>query len=138
MTIALKNGKHKREVIMLGDVHEINDPINFVDMGHEAKGLINQLHLICLKELMSRSVSSVWCWSKRVENIFKNNNIVTIQNLVTITLAEVNNLANCGFKSRREIYDIFLKEYNIKLNQWNPEHHWDKYLIDPITGMRKE
>ena len=138
MTTALKNSKQKKKDVMtLGHVHEIH-PVNFIDMGLEAQGFITQIHIIALEELMNRSVISVWCWSRRVENIFKNNHINTVRDLTIITLQEVNRLPSCGFKSRREIYDIFLKEYNIKLNQWNPEHHWDKYVFNPSTMPKEE
>ena len=133
MTTALKN----KDVITLGHVQEIN-PMNFVDMGDTVQNLIAQIHIICLEEFMSRSVLSVWCWSRRVENIFRNNKINKLQDLLNMTLHQVNRLTSCGFKSRKEIYEIFIKEYNIKLHNWNPDHHWDKYLYDSKGKMLKE
>lgn len=126
-----KTLQKQKEVLTLGKYDEIHPIISFDSMGNSAEWITEALHKLAFKELLNRTALSAWCWSRRVENVFKANGITTVRDVIYISLTSVNRLSRCGFKTRREVYDTFLKEYNIKLNQWNPEHHWDKYAAIP-------
>jgi hypothetical protein len=125
-----KTLQKQKEVLTLGRYDEIR-PISFENMDKDVEWITEALHKIMFKEFLSRTALSAWCWSRRVENVFKANHIDTVRDIIYVSLTNVNRLSRCGFKTRREVYDTFLKEYNIKLNQWNPEHHWDKYTSVP-------
>lgn len=113
--------------LMLGTKNEVI-PIDFTTWGWGAKDIISQIYSIVFTELVNRDIFTVGDWSVRTKNMFLNNNIKKVMDLLEINLngvQSVNNLIGCGFKTRKQIYERF-KELNIELSSWNPDYYWTK------------
>lgn len=111
---------------MLGEKCEVI-PYDFTTLGWEAKYILEAIHELAHKALVEKPIYLVWPWSLRTKNMFLNNKILTVGNIIYLGIDGVNNLVGCGFKVREEIHNTFRDEFNIKLNQWNPERYWEKY-----------
>lgn len=130
------NGQMK-QVFVIGVRDEIM-PVSFVEMGWETQWIIEKLHIIAYNELIHRNILTVFDWSLRTKNIFLHNNIRAIGHVICAELRYINNLVGCGFKSRREIYEVFNYELGIKLNQWNPDLYMDKFQFNKGVGEVEE
>ena len=109
-------------VLMIGEVKEVSI-VDFPNMEEKAEYIIGSIHRIAMSEFMSRDILSMWEWEVRTKSVFEHNHIHHIKDVVTLTLGQVNRLIGCGYKTRKEIYDIFVL-YHIKLKNWSPEKHW--------------
>lgn len=110
--------------IAIGCINEIRQ-IDFLSMGHNAEHMIASIHRIAMRELFSRRLVTVWDWEIRTRHMFENNKLYIVQDVITLSPGHVNRLKGCGYKTRKEVYDIFIL-YHIKLNNWSPEHHYSK------------
>ena len=119
----------EKEFMILGERGEVMS-YDFTEIGWEAQDMIEKLHVWARMELMCRDIMDVWDWSLRTRHMFENNNMTTIGNVAHIQLKQINNLPQCGFKTRREVYNIFFSELNIKLHQWNPDQIMDRYRFE--------
>jgi DNA-directed RNA polymerase alpha subunit len=93
--------------------------IDFTEMEEEVESIVECIHHMALKEFMSRTIQSVWGWEVRTQHMFDDNHIHTIQDIVSLSQMEVNNLTGCGRVTRKEVYEV-LCMYHIKLKYWNP------------------
>ena len=118
--------KSVKEVVTLGVKGEVV-PIDFTDMGYEAQWLMEKLHDVVYRELVYRDIFPLHDWSVRVKHLFENNKLRTVGSIIHIELKAINKLPMCGFKVRKEVFDTFLNEFGIRVNQWSPEHYWNKY-----------
>lgn len=114
----------KLEVWALGELREIH-PLQFPQMEQEAEHIIASLHRIAMTEFMSRTILSVWDWEVRTKHVFENNHIQYVKDVITLTIGQVNRLVGCGYKTRKEVYEIFTL-FHIRLAHWSPEKHWNK------------
>lgn len=101
-------------------------PYDFTEMGWDARSLVEQLHTMAYNELVTRKVMDSWLWSVRTRNMFQNNKIYSVGRVMHIKLDDVNALIGCGMKTRKEVYEVFGNEFGIVLEQWNPQHYWEK------------
>ena len=115
-----------REILTLATLREI-EPFDFTDMGEEASWLMYKIHWLMKQELFSRSIMSLYDWSTRTTSMFIGNQLLTVGDVCTISLDNINKMHGCGFKTRKEIYFTFRYQFNIKLRQWNPDEYMDKY-----------
>lgn len=113
---------------MLGAIGEVI-PYDFTNMGWEAKPLIEQINIIAFTELVNRSLFDSFDWGTRVKNMFLRNKLKTVGNVVFLSLEDVNRLSYCGYKTRKEVYDVFLNELNMELKQWNPDEYWESVNV---------
>lgn len=113
---------------MLGAIGEVI-PYDFTNMGWEAKPLIEQINIIAFTELVNRSLFDSFDWGTRVKNMFLRNKLKTVGNVVFLSLEDVNRLSYCGYKTRKEVYDVFLNELNMELKQWNPDKYWESVNV---------
>lgn len=120
----ISNGKRKKVVVVLGAIGECY-PYDFTTMGWEAKEITDFIHECAYKELVNRNLHVSWGWSVRTKSMFLNNRLHTIGNVVH--LQSVNKLIGCGFKVRKEVYDVFRHEFSIELKQWHPDQYWKKF-----------
>lgn len=104
-------------------------PYDFTDLGWEAKGLMESLHHILYGELMSRPSLTMWDWSIRTKNVFLRNKLLTVGNVVHVTIDTINNFYGCGYKTRKEVYNVFKEELNMMLMNWSPDLYWAKFDI---------
>lgn len=119
----------EKEFMILGERGEVMS-YDFTEIGWDAQDMIEKLHVWARMELMCRDIMDVWDWSLRTRHMFENNNMTTIGHVAHIQLKQINNLPQCGFKTRREVYNIFFSELNIKLHQWNPDQIMDRYRFE--------
>lgn len=115
----------KKDVIMLGAKDEIlSIDMMYMDMvGVEV--MIDFVHWVAWKELLSRTIRSMKDWSARTNNLFIENNFRLIGHLVVLSKDEVNQLHGCGYKTRREVYNTY-KSYGLIMQNWMPEDYYDK------------
>ena len=112
-------------------------PYDFTDMGWDAKPLLEQLHHVMYTELVTRKVLDSWLWSVRTRNMFQNNKIYSVGRVMHIRLDDINTLIGCGMKTRKEVYETFKEEFGITLEQWNPQHYWEKIFTPRSKDMDK-
>lgn len=112
------------EIPIIGCLREIRQ-LDFVGMGEKAEHLIGSIHRIAMREFLSRRIVTVWDWEIRTKHMFEDNGLVSIGEVVRLSLGHVNRLKGCGYKTRKEVYDIFML-YHLKLNNWSPEYHYSK------------
>lgn len=111
-------------VLTLGTKEEII-PYDFSYLGWEAREITEFIHDTAYAELVARPINSL-CWSVRVDNMFRANKLNSIGMVMNISIESINNLYGCGFKTRREVYEVF-ESYGIVLDQWHPDRYYDKY-----------
>jgi hypothetical protein len=112
------------EIPIVGCIGEIR-LIDFSKMEKDAEHMISSVHRIALREMLSRSLMSMWDWEVRTQRMFEHNALQKVQDVVVLSLGQVNRLQRCGYVARKEVYSIFTL-YHIKLNNWSPEHHRSK------------
>lgn len=116
----------QRDVLTLGVKEEIVS-YDFTELGWDAQEIVEFMYSVAFTEMVSRNVLHMWDWSVRVKNMLVRNKLDTVGKVMHIEVIEINKLWGCGFKSRKEIYDVF-KSLNIELKNWHPNHYWDKYM----------
>lgn len=89
------------------------------------ESLVELIHKVAMKELMSRSLESVWDWELRTKNMFINNHLHRIEDIITLPVGKVNRLIGCGYTTRKEVYDVFCM-YHLRLKYWEPDKHYSK------------
>lgn len=113
-------------IFTLGTKDEIV-PHDFTSMGWEAEHMMKRLNDIVFKELMDRYLLSIWQWSTRATNVFANNGLKTVGQIVGLSPAKVNSLVGCGLAVKSEIYYTFNDEFNMKLYSWAPYEGFKRY-----------
>lgn len=119
------------DVITVGMKDELlENGLYLIDLSYltEEEGvasIVGYIYEMSYRELMSRTLLSVWDWELRTKHMFEHNNLHYIGDIVYLSQGKVNRLIGCGYKTRKEIYDIFYM-YHLKLNNWSPDKHWDK------------
>lgn len=108
--------------LMLGAYSEVS-VVQFPDMEEKAEYIINSIHRIAMTEFMSRKIVTMWDWEVRTKHVFENNHIEYVRDVVSLTMGQVNRLTGCGYKTRKEVYDVFTM-FHVRLNHWSPEKHW--------------
>lgn len=116
----------EKEFMILGERGEVIT-YDFIEIGWDAQDMIEKLHVWAKMELMCRDIMSVTYWSSRTRHMFENNEFTTIGHIIHIPLHIINRLPQCGYKTRREVYNAFQTELNIKLHEWNPDQYLEKY-----------
>ena len=116
----------EKEFMILGEGGEVIS-YDFTEMGWDAQIMIEKVHTWAKMELMCRDIMSVTYWSSRTKHMFQNNELATIGHIIHTPLQVINRLPQCGYKTRREIYNAFQVELNIKLHEWNPDQYLEKY-----------
>ena len=119
----------EKEFMILGERGEVIS-YDFTDMGWDAQHVIEKLHIWVEMELMCRNIMSVTYWSSRTRHMFENNEFTTIGHVIHTPLNIINRLPQCGYKTRREVYNAFQVELGIKLHQWNPDQYLEKYRFE--------
>ena len=79
--------------------------------------VVQLLHKMALKELLSRNVLSVWDWEIRTRHMFETNKMVVVGDLVHKTQEDVRKLIGCGDVTKKEVYEAFMT-YHIRLKFW--------------------
>lgn len=122
-----QNGKRskKKDVLTLG-VREEVIPYDFVYLGWDAHEITDFIYSVAFTEMVSRPVLDLWDWSVRVRHLLIENNLNTVGKIMHISLGEINALRGCGFKLRKEIYDV-MKMLNIPAENWHPNKYWEKW-----------
>lgn len=115
------------DMMTLGMVDEIHQHIDITHLceDHGIDVVIGYLHKISFRELMSRSIDSMWGWELRTKHMFENNKIQKIGDVTSLEVGKVNRLIGCGYKTRKEVYDVFCV-YHLRLKNWSPNGHWEK------------
>lgn len=99
--------------------------VDFANMEGEAESIVECIHKMAYKELLSRSIESMWDWQMRTKNMFEHNALHRMGDVVSLSLGGVNRLMGCGYVTRKEVYEVFCV-YHLKLKHWMPELHWEK------------
>lgn len=108
-------------ITQLGELQEYEGSlVDFEEMGEAAESIVECIHHRALAELLSRSVESMWDWEVRTKNMFENNYLKTLQDVVSLSMGRVNRLVGCGYYTRKEVYEVFCL-YHVKLQYWAPE-----------------
>lgn len=106
-------------VLMLG----MKDEVIPIDMSYvndrEAILIADSIHYIMWKELLSRTIRSMHDWSSRSHTLFLRYDFVLIGHLAVLSKNEVDQLEGCGYRTRKEVYDI-CKSYGLILPNWFP------------------
>ena len=103
----------EKEIMILGERKEVIS-YDFIEMGQDAHYMIEKIHVWTKMELMCRDIMSVSYWSSRTRHMFENNELTTIGHVVHTPLNVINRLPQCGYKTRREVYNTFDIELKIK------------------------
>lgn len=109
---------------ILGLLEEI-DPMSFEIMQYEVSPLIESVHKIALNEFLSRTLVSMWDWEIRTQHMFQDNRLNMVNDVIVLPSKLVDRLKGCGYKTRKEVYDIFTL-HHVKLHYWSPDKHWGK------------
>jgi ERCC4-type nuclease len=92
---------------------------------------VDFVHNVTWKELLSRTIKSMHDWSSRVNTLCLQYDFNLIGHLVVLSKNEVNYLEGCGYKTRKEIYDVY-KSYGLTMPNWQPGGYYEKknYIFD--------
>ena len=121
----------EKEIITLGEIKELYIiDHDFVMMGHDARYMMEKIHTWAKMELMCRDVLYITDWSSRTRHMLENNEFTTIGHVCHTPIQVINRLPQCGYKIRREVYNVFDIELKIKLHQWNPDQYLDKHRFE--------
>ena len=112
-------------IIVLGMKDEIVPiDMNYID-DREILLIVDFVHHVAWKELLSRTIRSMHDWSSRANTLFLQYDFNLIGHLAVLSKNEVNNLQGCGYKTRKEVYDI-CKSYGLTLPNWMPGMFYDE------------
>lgn len=115
----------EKDIVLLGVREEILPiDMNYMD-DREVELIIDFVHRVARKELLSRSIISMHDWSSRAQTLFIEHEFHIIQHIVVLSKNEVNDLNGCGYKTRKEIYDI-CKSYGLTLPNWSPGYYYER------------
>lgn len=132
--ILTHKGNVKKEVVCLG----MKDEVLVMDLvwcaEHEMIEIIEFIHSVAYIELLSRDVMSVWPWGLRVEHMFLKNKLNTVSDVISLDLRQINRLLGCGYKTRKEVYDVFCS-YGLKLQSWTPGHYWERMKFEDVEKV---
>lgn len=116
-------------ILLLSHMGEMTDYegslIDFTNMGEEVESIVEWIHKLSFKELISRSIESMWDWEIRTKNMFVNNHLYKVGDITSLPLGKVNRLIGCGYTTRKEVYDVFFM-YHLRLKFWEPDMHYSK------------
>lgn len=117
-------------IVTLSEIYEYNDGygsslIDFTNMEEEAESIIECIHKLSFKELLSRSIESMWDWEMRTKNMFLNNHLHRVGDVTVLPLGKVNRLIGCGYTTRKEVYEVF-EHYHLRLKFWEPNNHYTR------------
>ncbi len=117
---------HKKKTIILLGVYGEVVPIDmtYIDDGG-VEVLVDFVYRVMYRELLSRSIRSLHDWSSRVNTLFLRHNMVCVEHIVILSKNEVNRLSGCGYKTRKEIYDV-CKSYGLDLPSWYPGDYYER------------
>lgn len=123
----VRNGKKstKKDLLTLGVREEVMS-YDFTYLGWEAYEITEFIYSVAFTELVSRPVLDIWDWSVRVRTLLIENNLDTVGKMMHIKVEEINTLRRCGFKLRKEIYEV-LTSLSIPVENWHPNKYWDKW-----------
>lgn len=101
--------------------------VDFVELEKEdgLESIVGHIHNIALKELTSRTLGSMWSWEVGTKRMFEYNKLEKVRDITALSIGAVNRLTGCGYKTRKEIYDVFCM-YHLRLKHWSPELHYSK------------
>jgi hypothetical protein len=115
-----------KDIVLLGMRDEVL-PIDLTYIDERELELIMQfIHNVAYTELISRSIESMCDWSVRAQNVFKRNRFESIGHILGVTKNQVHCLHGCGYKTRKEVYDVY-KSYGLTLPNWEPGEYYDKF-----------
>jgi hypothetical protein len=115
-----------RQIGEVGEAYENESSlVDFANMEEEAESIVECIHQMAYRELLSRTLLSMWGWEIRTKHMFENNRLQYIRDIITLPLGKVNRLVGCGYTTRKEIYDVFCM-YHLKLKHWAPDLHFSK------------
>jgi len=110
----------------MGELREYEGSlVDFTNMEESAESIIECIHQMAYRELVSRPISSMWGWEIRTKHMFANNHLQFVGDIMGLSLGHVNRLSGCGYVTRKEVYDVFCV-YHLRLKHWAPELHWEK------------
>jgi hypothetical protein len=115
----------EKDIVLFG----MRDEILPIDMSYmddrEVMLIVDFVHHIAWKELLSRTIQSMHDWSSRARTLFIDHDMSIIQHVVILSKNEVNRLNGCGYKTRKEIYDVY-KSYGLTLPNWMPGDYYER------------
>ena len=131
-------GNVEKDVITLGVRSEIQS-IDFVGWEYGAEEAMEFIHAVAYVELLSRNVLVMWDWGARTQNMLLKNKLNTISDIMSLDLRQINRLSGCGYKTRKEVYDVFCS-YGLKMAAWMPGHYWERmnYKFADEPGENKD
>lgn len=119
------DGMVKKDVVVLGMKDEILS-INWEYQDEqELKHMIQFVHNVAYKELLSRSLMNMCDWSSRVRTLFITHRLDLISHVVLLSKDEVNQLHGGGYKTRKEVFDTF-QVYGISIPNWMPGYYYER------------
>lgn len=93
--------------------------VDFTVVGEEVASVMERIHMLAFKELMSRKLSEMWDWEADTYKMFTRNHLTTVGNITSLTMGQVNRLRVCGNEVRNEVYEAFFA-HHLKLKHWQP------------------
>lgn len=120
----VSNGSNKT-IILLGMPDEVvSIDMNYID-DREVVLILDFIHHIVWKELLSRSLYSMCDWSSRTNTIFLQYDLTLVGHVAVLSKSEVNRLHGCGYHTRKEIYEV-CKSYGLILSNWVPGTYYEE------------
>lgn len=118
--------EHKAtDIVLLG----MRDEVLPIDLSYtdeeEIAMIMDFVHELAYTELLSREIMSMWEWSVRTQGVLAQNNLIQVGHIVGLSKIEVNRMAGCGYKTRKEIYDVY-KSYGLIMPNWSPGMYYEK------------
>lgn len=111
--------------VIVGTINEIV-PVDMSCMDEkEIRIVLDFIHHIAWKELLSRPIHSMKDWSARANTLFLEYDFVLIGHLAVLSKNEVVELNGCGYKTKKEIYDT-CKSYGLTLPNWVPGTYYEE------------
>lgn len=112
--------------LVLGMKNEVYE-IPFEHLQEQASEMMAFVYQMAYKELLSRNILDLWDWGTRARNVFHDNGLRTIQDLVMLSPECVSKLLRCGFHTRKDIYEVCVS-FGIVLIHWMPDGYKDGHV----------
>ena len=115
----------KKDTVVLGMQYEVlSIDMNYMN-NREVELIVDFVHHIAWKELLSRTIKSMCDWSSRANTLFIEHNFRFIGHLVVLSKDEVSKLNGCGYKTRKEVYETY-KSYGLIMQNWMPGDYYER------------
>ena len=93
--------------------------VDFTVVGEDVASVMERIHMLAFKELMSRKLSEMWDWEANTYRMFTKNHLTTVGNIASLGQGQVNRLMVCGDVVRKEVYEAFFV-HHLRLKHWIP------------------